>query len=359
MKGLAKMACRVLLGKGGKKAFDIGAVKTILILRNDKIGDMIISTPLFRELKKRHPGVAIDVVASSGNADIVRDNPHVRDVIIWDEKQGAGKDFQTIWAIRRRAYDVIFSTSNRFSIPFLMRIKLLGAKYLIGFKIARYRTNTAELGMYDYTVDCVRSEPLLRSYFAAFGQFGLAPGLESEPIDARYELFGVEVHAAKAWQFFAALRKEYRGAVCFNGQGSGSNRTIAVEDAARLCAGVADQHPDHAVIVTFAPEGKARASEIVKRSARPNVRLSFDTGHVLELAALVRECDLLISPDTSLIHMASTYNKKILGFYINTDNFKWFYPASDKYIVMLAKTEEIGRIDTAAALRAVDELMAA
>jgi ADP-heptose:LPS heptosyltransferase len=53
--------------------------------------------------------------------------------------------------------------------------------------------------------------------------------------------------------------------------------------------------------------------------------LSLATAHVLELAALVRECELVVSPDTAVIHIASVYNKKVLGFYVNSGNHRWFY----------------------------------
>ena len=59
---------------------DILSVKKLLILRYDRIGDMIITTPIFRNLKQMNPKLKIGVFANKINAEIIRNNPYV-DVI--------------------------------------------------------------------------------------------------------------------------------------------------------------------------------------------------------------------------------------------------------------------------------------
>ncbi|MEG2032860.1 MAG: glycosyltransferase family 9 protein, partial [Janthinobacterium sp.] len=88
------------------------------------------------------------------------------------------------------------------------------------------------------------------------------------------------------------------------------------------------------------------------------VMLAPSTGHILELAALIRRCELVLSPDTSVIHLASVYDKKIVGYYIRTDNYRWFYPASRHYRVIVAPGLTLETVSADATLGAVDELMA-
>ena len=47
---------------------DIRTVKSLLFLRYDRIGDMIVTTPIFRSLKQLNPALKIGVVASETNA---------------------------------------------------------------------------------------------------------------------------------------------------------------------------------------------------------------------------------------------------------------------------------------------------
>jgi ADP-heptose:LPS heptosyltransferase len=351
IKTAARLISYALLGKSGKQPLDIAKVRKVLILRNDKIGDMIVTSALLRELKKNYPHWKIDVAASSANRDVIADNPHVNEILIWDKQPLLGDLRTTIADLRRRRYDVIFTPYNRFSIPLLLRIKWLDARYLTGFAIPKYGTSTAKLGMFDHTVPCDRSRHILHSFFATFEQFGL------RDIDTRYELFGVDAHAARVDAACDTLLRTHEGLFCLNFQGSNAQRTVSVADAQRCCAALAARYPRHALLVIAAPGTEARAAEIVRGAGHANVMSAPPTGHILELAALIRRCELVLSPDTSVIHIASAYDKKIVGYYIRTDNYRWFYPASRHYRVILAPGLTLASVSDAETLAAVEELM--
>ena len=53
-----------LLTKKNFFLFDIKDSKSVLILKYDRIGDMIVSTPIFRELKLAYPNISISVPVS-------------------------------------------------------------------------------------------------------------------------------------------------------------------------------------------------------------------------------------------------------------------------------------------------------
>ncbi len=49
----------------------------ILVIKRDKIGDLLLSTPLLAHLKNAKPDAEVHVLANDYNAWVVRDNPHV------------------------------------------------------------------------------------------------------------------------------------------------------------------------------------------------------------------------------------------------------------------------------------------
>jgi len=51
--------------------FDIKDAKNVLFLRYDRIGDMVITTPVFREIKLVYPHIKITVIASTANQDVL------------------------------------------------------------------------------------------------------------------------------------------------------------------------------------------------------------------------------------------------------------------------------------------------
>ena len=58
-----------------------------------------------------------------------------------------------------------------------------------------------------------------------------------------------------------------------------------------------------------------------------------------------------------MIHIASAYDRKIVGYYIRTDNYHWFYPASRHNRVILAPGLTLATVSDADTLAAVEQLM--
>ena len=53
-------------------------IKKILFLRQDgKIGDMVVSSFAFRELKKQRPDIHIGVVCTKNNRYLLENNPYI------------------------------------------------------------------------------------------------------------------------------------------------------------------------------------------------------------------------------------------------------------------------------------------
>ena len=61
---------------------DFNNIKSVLFLKYDKIGDMVVCTPAFRELKKACPHMQISVLASKINQDILSNNPYIDKIYI-------------------------------------------------------------------------------------------------------------------------------------------------------------------------------------------------------------------------------------------------------------------------------------
>ena len=52
-------------------------IKSILFLRHDRIGDMVLSTAVLKSLKRDYPEAKITVLASERNFEILKHNPQL------------------------------------------------------------------------------------------------------------------------------------------------------------------------------------------------------------------------------------------------------------------------------------------
>lgn len=107
-------------------------MKRFLVIQTAFIGDVILATPVFSELKRIYPESEIDVLVRKGNESLLNNNPHLHTVYSFDKKQGKLKSiFHCIRIFRSKKYDEIINL-HRFASSGLMTI-LSGAKSTIGF----------------------------------------------------------------------------------------------------------------------------------------------------------------------------------------------------------------------------------
>ena len=58
----------------------------ILITRTDRIGDLVLTTPLFKILREKYPNAWIAALVFLEHREIVEGNPYLDEVILYDKK---------------------------------------------------------------------------------------------------------------------------------------------------------------------------------------------------------------------------------------------------------------------------------
>lgn len=108
-------------------------MKRFLIIQTAFIGDVILATPLFSELKRIYPGCEVDVLVRKGNESLLRHNPSVNSIFILDKKKGKYKTiFFFIRQFRAKKYDEMINL-HRFTSTGLITV-LSRAKSTVGFQ---------------------------------------------------------------------------------------------------------------------------------------------------------------------------------------------------------------------------------
>ena len=103
-----------------------------LVIQTSFLGDVILTTPLIRELAKRGP---VDVLVTPQGAAVLANNPSIRTVIRYDKRGTYGSAlnlWQTIQELRsRRPYDTAYLAQGSFRSGLLA--VMTGANQRIGF----------------------------------------------------------------------------------------------------------------------------------------------------------------------------------------------------------------------------------
>ena len=72
---------------------------------------------------------------------------------------------------------------------------------------------------------------------------------------------------------------------------------------------------------------------------------SYTTETIIDVAALVEQLDLIITPDTSIVHIASSFDKPVVSIHENNkDSFRLWSPSSTLSKTIFA-TSRYGLVD--------------
>ena len=269
----------------------------VLFLRHDKIGDMIVSTGILRSIAQAYPNLQLDVLASNSNAIVIRNDPHLHEVIAFDRKSLGG--FPTAFReLRRRHYDAVIDCMV--TAPSLTTLVLMLASR------ARYRIGVAKRGNdFAYTLPVPPRESAVH-IIDQLGALVTAFGLQPTAVDLRprIHLTPSEIESGEqAWAGEHGPRKSPRLLVNVSaGRAHHSwpdERFVAVIRAALTTA------PNANVVVVSSPSDRGRAARI---AADGGARLYADRG-IRDAMAIVSRADIVFTPDTSIAHACSALDK--------------------------------------------------
>ena len=93
--------------------------RRILLVRDDRLGDVVLTTPVLEQVRKNVPAAKITFLTSSYTADVVRGNEYIDDVILYDKKDAHRGIFAGIFGfaaeLRKHRFDavIVFHPTTR------------------------------------------------------------------------------------------------------------------------------------------------------------------------------------------------------------------------------------------------------
>ena len=146
------------------KTIDKDKIHKILVVRTDRIGDLLLSTPAIRALREVFPSSHIAIMVSPYTKELAKQNPDLDEVIIYDKERGLKNTLRFIWLLRKKRFDITFILSPKtrnnviiFLAGILMRVSYdIKWGYLANIRIA-HRRHLPEKHEIEYNLDFVRA----------------------------------------------------------------------------------------------------------------------------------------------------------------------------------------------------------
>ena len=274
-------------------------IKSILFLRYDgKIGDMVVNSLMFREIKKVYPNIKIGVVARGAAIDILKDNPNVDKIYEYHKDRKKIKDLALM--IKEEKYDLLIDFSEMLRVNQMMLINLCRARFNIGL-------DRKEWKLFDLSIESGKdfkwTEHITNRYLAYLVRLGL----KRENIDISYDIYLKEEKKYK--DFFNKIKESKK--LILNPYGASKHKSFSVETLEKIINYLQDK--DIAIILVYFGD-KYKELEFLEKKYS-NVYIPKDIASILDTTLLISASNYVVSPDTSIVHIASALNKKILTVY--------------------------------------------
>ena len=275
------------------------SIKSILFLRYDgKIGDMIVNSLMFREIKKVYPDIKIGVVARGAAMDIIKDNPNVDRIYEYYKDRKKIKDLAL--KIKEEKYDLLIDFSEMLRVNQMMLINLCGARINIGL-------DRKDWELFDLSIESGKdfkwTEHITKRYLA----YLIKLGLKKENINISYDIY---LKDEKKYEVFFNEIKESKK-IILNPYGASKHKSFNVETLENIITYLKDK--DIAIILTYFGD-KYKELEFLEKKYK-YVYIPKKIESILDTAILIKKSDYVISPDTSIVHIASAFNKKMITVY--------------------------------------------
>jgi ADP-heptose:LPS heptosyltransferase len=287
----------------------------ILLVRLRLLGDVVLTTPLIRALRRKFPDAHLSYLVEPAAAAVVRGNPHLNDVIVAPKHRGIARwigDVALARRLRRERYDLVIDLHGGPRAAWLAWATHAAVR--IGYTI-KGRT-------WMYTHPVARPDDLLPRH-SVINQWDLLAPLGIDAPDASRDAVEIAQDSVAARSVDVKLRAAGIGSdhvvIVIHVSAGNPFRRWPAEAFTTLAVRLAGADDRRRVVMTSGPSDAQGASRIVS-AARERLgphrdRVSDPDLDVAELHALTGRAAVYIGGDSGPLHIASGTTTPIVALF--------------------------------------------
>ncbi len=304
--------------------------KNLLIVRTDRIGDVVLSLPLASIIKKRYPECRITFLLREYTKALADDHPFIDEVLILKEKKQIPV-IENVKMIKKYNFDsavIVYPTLVTALIIFLSKIKYrIGTGYrwyslLFNQKIYEHR-KYAEKHELEYNINLLSKFGIEEEVHPGEVNFNLRPDKQAEEkvaeILTRSEIKSDEpiiiIHPGSGGSSIDLPQSKFRSLV------------------EKISGGLTEN-----IILTGSDREKYLCENL---KIRPGILNLAGKLNLSEMIALIDKSSIFISNSTGPIHIAAALGKYTIGFYprIPACSAERWGPYTDRKVIFSPKIE--------------------
>jgi len=320
---LARLWARLFLGGPAPSPFDLSLVKRVLVVRLDAIGDVVMTTPLLRELRRSLPDAHITLVVNPILYDLMRNCPYVNEIVWFDcLPPYRWNPLPLFWRAFRTARRHWWQTPIDLAILPRREFDAWAGAFLVFFSGARWRIAYSEhISARKHALNPTFDTLFTRVVGDALGSFhevehnlNILRAIGGRVEEDQTELWVSSASAARVDELLREHRIENGDLILGFCPGASSRlKQWPLEKFSELAAAFVDRYACK-IVVVGGPEDAILGADIVASSTRGITNLAGILS-LEETAALIKRCELFITNDTGPMHIAAAVGTKVLAIF--------------------------------------------
>lgn len=278
--------------------------RNILIVRTDRIGDVVLSLPLARIIKQHYPKAKVTFLVRAYTKALVENNYFIDEVIILKEESTKILIAENIKQLKKKNFDtaiIVYPTLKIALITFLS-----GIKYRVGsgYRLYSFLFNKK---VYEHRKDAVKHE--LEYNLSLLSQLGINHIGGTNNVSFDLDVNKSSLNKVESLLGSLGINNKEKFVIIHPGSG-GSAVDLPVEKFIELVKMLSDKKIK--IVLTGSENEKEICNQLVLNELIFNLAGELN---LEELIALISKCSLLITNSTGPIHIAAALDKYTFGFY--------------------------------------------
>jgi lipopolysaccharide heptosyltransferase III len=296
-----------------------------LIVRTDRIGDVILTLPMASVIRKNIPHAFITMLIQKYTKELVESDRNVNEIISYDQEGTGAPFFDLIENIRLGNYDVVFHTHPRFRLALITWLAGIPVRVGTGYRWYSFLFNRK---VFEHRKDArfhelIYNVHLIEALGYTVKGIDVSPAIEVMPETEKRVMEYMEN---------LGLSKDKKTVILHPGSGK-SARDWSPKSFGLLGKKLSEIEGVQ-IIVTGSKNEKALI-ELVRSFIGRQAFALPDQLSISELAAFIKNSSLFVANSTGPIHIAAAVGTPLIGFYphITSLSANRWGPWTDKKII--------------------------
>lgn len=289
--------------------------KNILVVQIGKLGDMVLTNPLFYELKRLFPAASLKVLASEVNQEFTSSLKVIDEVIIY--RKSIFKDLFLARRLKKYNFDLWIDPKDGYSRTTSALLKVARPKLSMGYNHEEkiFDVNLKDFAKGKHAVDLA---------LAAVYYFGKGPNYTRPVLE----------------DFLQNGSNKKPIDIIINISSGSPSRYLDFNKWTALVSSITHKHPSLKIRIIGISRDSKIIADIHNTFKSEYITHKYDY-NLKDLINDLNRAKIIISPDTSIVHLASGLNKPILALYPKVDwNYERFKPLSDDFQAIISQSEK-------------------